>query len=53
MVDCLLIERCLNILAYTLFCWRKYRTTSFNALSSFSATPRLVRPPYTRIERPY
>ena len=31
----------------------KYRTTSFSALSSFSATPRLVRPPCTRIIRPY
>ena len=30
-----------------------YRTTSFSALSSFSATPRLVRPPYTRIIRPF
>ena len=26
----------------------KYRTTSFSALSSFSATPRLVRPPKTK-----
>ena len=25
-----------------------YRTTSFRALSSFSATPRLVRPPKTK-----
>ena len=33
--------------------YRIYRTTSFSALSSFSATPRLVRPPYTRIIRPY
>ena len=31
----------------------KYHTTSFSALSSFSATPCLVRPPYTRIIRPY
>ena len=30
-----------------------YRTTSFSALSSFSAIPRLVRSPYTRIIRPY
>ena len=31
----------------------KYRTTSFSAFSSFSATPRLVRPTYTRMIRPY
>ena len=30
-----------------------YRTTSFSALSSFSATPRLVQPPYTRKLRPF
>ena len=30
-----------------------YRTISFSALSLFSATPRLVRPPHTRIINPY
>ena len=30
-----------------------YRTTSSSALSSFSTTPSIVRPPYTRIIRPY
>ena len=44
------LEKCLNLLKLPERspCQYSYRTTSFSALSSFSATPRLVPPPKTK-----
>ena len=47
------LKFCVVYRSYFPFQLHEYRTTSFSALSSFSATPFLVRPPYTRIIRPY